>query len=364
MSENLIPYDELVFRVTWKSSMNAFLTADPENKSKIENILSSYHGFLDIDDKGTIHIINAEAFLTNKLIAYTNRLGFAISPEGKLFAVILPLKEPDRRNIRKIDNEALPEVYRKAGIKADTTRNLQSREHPCDIIFTRQNLEEFPDQKRFIKTAKEVLEPRIRQMVYMIRPDALAPGCSITEKEAAGVFSADSVHLHDELACAYNINLMFNHIMKDFITGLPKNSEAVMLARRIISCIPPINPDEWQKNNITRTMKNENLQNSPVMSVITKINRPVFERLAENPDRNTFDIIRIRLGLVTKSTMQNRNAFLRKYKKELARIALYKIKDTNQFVRYGVPVNFLKIDHMTITCSDELELVFTLKELS
>lgn len=101
--------------------------------------------------------------------------------------------------------------------------------------------------------------------------------------------------------------------------------------------------------------------NQHAYDILTKINAPTFEREPENNRPNTFDRIRIYLGVKSKLTVPNRVDFIKRYRKDIAVIAINKIIATKAFQKVDIPANFLKLSSMTLTAQDELELVFELK---
>lgn len=94
---------------------------------------------------------------------------------------------------------------------------------------------------------------------------------------------------------------------------------------------------------------------------IRKINRPIIERENDNKTPNTFDFIRIRIGIPPAATAGNRKQFVESHMDGIIQIVLNKLRDNGHYQRYGVPVEYLKLDHAGILVADELELVFCLK---
>lgn len=92
---------------------------------------------------------------------------------------------------------------------------------------------------------------------------------------------------------------------------------------------------------------------------IRKINNPSIERAAGNKIPNTFDFIRIRLGIPPKT--EGRKEFIEKHMGDLIQIVFCKLSTNKRYQHYGVPVEYLMLDHAVITAQDELEMVFKLK---
>lgn len=95
---------------------------------------------------------------------------------------------------------------------------------------------------------------------------------------------------------------------------------------------------------------------------ITKIDRPTMERDADNLNTKTFDFIRLHMYTLTYE--ENPMDIIKKYRKDILRMALNRIEETKKFKRYGVPINFLKLDRFTY-CDNQkvIELLFVLKPI-
>lgn len=111
-----------------------------------------------------------------------------------------------------------------------------------------------------------------------------------------------------------------------------------------------------------RTLKEADVDKQ-VFQFIYRIDKPTFERTPENPNTKTFDFIRIRLSIPTKDTKPDRIEFIKQHKNDIANIALLRIAKAKQFIKYGIPINFLKLEYWTVTMQSELELVFGLKDI-
>lgn len=95
---------------------------------------------------------------------------------------------------------------------------------------------------------------------------------------------------------------------------------------------------------------------------ITKIDRPTMERDADNPNTKTFDFVRVHMYTLTYG--ENPINIIKEYRKDILKMALNRIEETRSFKRYGVPINFLKLDKFTY-CDNQkmIELLFTLKPI-
>lgn len=94
---------------------------------------------------------------------------------------------------------------------------------------------------------------------------------------------------------------------------------------------------------------------------IRKINRPSIERAVENQNKNTFDFIRMRIGIPSKESDGHRKEFIQKNLNRILQILFSQLNKNKHYLRYGVPTDYLTIDHAVITSQDELEVVLKLK---
>lgn len=94
---------------------------------------------------------------------------------------------------------------------------------------------------------------------------------------------------------------------------------------------------------------------------VLRIDKPKIERELTNPNKDTFDFVRIFLAIPQKHP--NRSQFIRNHLKEINRMALAKIQNNTSYKRYGVPINFLRLTEYTITRQSELMLLYELKAL-
>lgn len=101
--------------------------------------------------------------------------------------------------------------------------------------------------------------------------------------------------------------------------------------------------------------------NEELNKFIRKISAPTMERAAGNRKRNTFDFIRIRIGIPPREKDDHRKEFIKKNMAGILQIVFGKLNNNKKYQRYGVPVKYLTPDHMVITRQDELELVLKLK---
>lgn len=102
---------------------------------------------------------------------------------------------------------------------------------------------------------------------------------------------------------------------------------------------------------------------SPTDQLVQGISPPVFEREPENENTATFDRIRISVGLPRYhfSSWEALRDEVKKHQREIYRLVLDKIESDRRFLRYGVPINFLKLSDVTLLRNYSLEFIFELK---
>ena len=102
---------------------------------------------------------------------------------------------------------------------------------------------------------------------------------------------------------------------------------------------------------------------SPIDQLVQGISPPVFEREPENENTATFDRIRISVGLPRYqfSSWEALRDEVNKHRCEIYRLVLDKIESDRRFLRYGVPINFLKLSDVTLLRNYSLEFIFELK---
>lgn len=96
---------------------------------------------------------------------------------------------------------------------------------------------------------------------------------------------------------------------------------------------------------------------------VMKINTPSIERYAGNLDVKTFDLVRIRLGIKASMPKQEQARFAKAHMRELVSIAKAKINESKRYQKYEVPLEFLELDHASVTNQGEIELVFVLPDI-
>lgn len=99
---------------------------------------------------------------------------------------------------------------------------------------------------------------------------------------------------------------------------------------------------------------------SGVDRFITKVEKPVFERVPENKNKKTFDFIRIDVGVLY--DFEGKMKYIRKNYEEICNIVLKKIEESKVFKSYGIPINFLKLGNVTfIKSMNIIQFLFEIK---
>lgn len=110
------------------------------------------------------------------------------------------------------------------------------------------------------------------------------------------------------------------------------------------------NPQDLYVRRLMSTPKNT--------SVILSVKSPKFERYAENDNKNTFDIVRVEVVLtssIKKEEIQNN-------KDNIIREAIKKIESSKKFLKFGVPVNILKLYDFVVSVDGTVRLSFCIKD--
>lgn len=95
---------------------------------------------------------------------------------------------------------------------------------------------------------------------------------------------------------------------------------------------------------------------------ITKIEKPIFERIPENENKNTFDFIRVDINII--KNFEGKRKYIREHHNEICNMVLRKIEKDNRFLKYGIPINFLKIEKATLILRmNIIEFLFSIKEI-
>ena len=87
----------------------------------------------------------------------------------------------------------------------------------------------------------------------------------------------------------------------------------------------------------------------------------LIEEIEENDKKNTFDFIYLDINIVTQWPTSKKE-YIQKNMSTIKKKAINKIKESGEFKKYGIPVNFLRITKCSLN-NDVIELIFELKEI-
>lgn len=132
--------------------------------------------------------------------------------------------------------------------------------------------------------------------------------------------------------------------------------------------------DEANQRRQTKILENKNISKSDltrttkllldldvpleVHQTITRIEKPSVYRDFNNPNKKTFDFIKIEF-CIRKQNRDVTRRILREHKKHFMNIISHMLKKSPDFKKYGIPINFLCISECVITRDDRI--VFTLE---
>ena len=94
---------------------------------------------------------------------------------------------------------------------------------------------------------------------------------------------------------------------------------------------------------------------------ITKIERPIFQRMPENDNIKTFDYIKVLVNY-TSNWDEDRIAYIKKNLKSINKMVVDYLKNNRQFQKYGIPIGTLYISKVLNRMDSTLEYVFEFKK--
>lgn len=111
---------------------------------------------------------------------------------------------------------------------------------------------------------------------------------------------------------------------------------------------------------LSTVVLDKHLKPEGVERFVTKVGKPIFERVPENPNPKTFDFIYMRVNIVSEWE-EDRKRYIQKNIKQIHQMLLEKLENSGDFQKFGVPLNFLKLTRATLTRDSVIEFVFELK---
>lgn len=120
---------------------------------------------------------------------------------------------------------------------------------------------------------------------------------------------------------------------------------------------------ERRKALMTKQGKTEDMDVSfEVGQFVQSIRGPSLERDPNNKDKNTFDRIRMFVG-IPHTWYMDKKRFIESHKNEICGLVVNKLGKNRSYQKYGVPVNFLRMSSCTTTRQDQIEMLFELKHI-
>lgn len=95
---------------------------------------------------------------------------------------------------------------------------------------------------------------------------------------------------------------------------------------------------------------------------IISVHNPIFQRYTGNEKKNTFDIVRIEMFV--RSYPDRMFQRCKDHRQEMLDAAINKLRDSKNYRKFGVPINFLKLYDMVLTKDNCVILSFCLKKES
>lgn len=218
-----------------------------------------------------------------------------------------------------------------------------------------------PDRLGTVRTNPELLKKAMSSIrsSKIVPPETLLTDNGVRNGHVGNNLFGIGLTVEEYVRARYAY-LMTEEIIRDY----PCQDPAVLppVYKRLMKKIPDVRHDNWSSERLAKPPASGLPEPDPAAyDVLTKINSPVFERTPENRDAKTFDRIRIYLGIKTKTSFADRMAYIKRYRKDIVNIALLKIEQSRRFAKYGVPVNYLRPVEMTVTASNEIEILFELR---
>ena len=98
---------------------------------------------------------------------------------------------------------------------------------------------------------------------------------------------------------------------------------------------------------------------------VTRIQRPEFVCEPENPNKyTTFDYIHVYVGII-EEWKTDRKKYIEEHKKEITKMVFDKIEKDRTFLKYGIPINFLKVSKITLVKrTSEIHYVLVIKDIN
>lgn len=99
--------------------------------------------------------------------------------------------------------------------------------------------------------------------------------------------------------------------------------------------------------------------------LVTRIERPEFERTPDNKNRSTFDFIRVEVNLGKEMfpTWEALKQAVQDNKKSIDEMVLQKIAEDRKFNNFNIPISFLRVGNIVLRRNYTMEYTFELKRM-
>lgn len=160
-------------------------------------------------------------------------------------------------------------------------------------------------------------------------------------------------------ACEYMMLLWSSKLQLEYSDGIMAVAESVDRTEDDLNCL-------YYMNRLHAGLGVETLERDLrrlIGGQYIKIEEIVFSSYPENEDKdNVFDLCHVTINpyIIGKKEIKE---WIVKYKKELFDLIMYEIGQNQDFKKYGVPMNVLKIDELLITNDSLVFATMSVKEL-
>ena len=133
-------------------------------------------------------------------------------------------------------------------------------------------------------------------------------------------------------------------------------------AKAMATCEEGITADEFLERYLTTKIEKSEGYDF-LERLCTRIEKPSFERIPGNKDRNTFDRIRVEVCINSCmfGTKKELLASLKDNMLDIDVLVLQRIEESKAFQRFGVPINVLALTSRNFASNYTLEYIFELK---
>lgn len=192
-------------------------------------------------------------------------------------------------------------------------------------------------------------KPKAKTVGYMLKSDHIWHWTCLYE--AVKMMDFVSLHTREDGSMWAHFNLTAQHayIMR-WAPGKGSFGNSV-LYKKILHQMKEGDDFERLKYLAENTFieRREDCKPKGVDRFITKIEKPIIERETGNLNKNTFDFITVECHILKEEHCDgNRSEYIRIHRKEIDGKVLEVINNSRSFLKYGVPVNILKLNNLEL----------------